>query len=89
MSAKSKQNVNKGTRRSAEFERLCAMIDDTDFKTNPYRGILRRLHAKLGYKTRAGLYHAIHVYRKPEAVLAVVKEIRRIDAKFQEAACNS
>ncbi len=72
----------------AQFEELCAEIDRIDFRRTPYRGAVQRVAKSLG-RDAATVSLGARKHRSLRYVLALIKEVRRIDAQIQEAACSN
>ncbi len=63
-----------------EFQRLCILIDATNFRRPPYKGLLGKVAVDLGFKGgRRSLYKAIHESRNLNAMLAVAQAIHAVN----------
>lgn len=55
-------------------------MDNTCFRTNPYRGILSKVGADLGYKGgRQSVFQAIKVHRTVHVMVAVAEAIKKVE----------
>jgi len=62
------------------FKALCDLMDGTCFRTNPYRGVLSKVGADLGYRGgRRSVFQAIKVHRTVHVMLAVAEAIRKVE----------
>lgn len=77
-----KRTTNKRDKGVERFYELVKLIDSTDFRRHPYRGVITRVAPKLGYTARS-LHSAIKVYRTPRAMMAVAREIHRIHDELE------
>lgn len=88
MATKQQQRSHKERAKPKNYLELVKVIDSTDFRFNPYRGILSKCAKTLGYKNRDGIWKAVRTHRNAKAMSLVVSEIRKVDKMMREALCD-